>query len=184
MYFSQPHEITIPKSTVFSDSDNNQYFSTVSISLSYDQMNGQTNDKYTAFSFNPAYNTDLILYHHILGSVSQSYYFNAWLRYDFLKSAMGRKIGLQVDALYSRAVFDQSTINDNSANLGVELNAQAMYVSEDGFHAGLQYGVLFPLTAFKGTPEWDTDNDEESPYITDTDLSIPQTVQIFLGISF
>ncbi|MCP4676080.1 MAG: TIGR04551 family protein [Deltaproteobacteria bacterium] len=150
----------------------------------YDQMNGQTNGKYTAFSFNPAYNTDLILYHHILGSVSQSYYFNAWLRYDFLKSAMGRKIGLQVDALYSRAVFDQSTINNNSANLGVELNAQAMYVSEDGFHAGLQYGVLFPLAGFKGTPEWDSNNEEESPYMTDNDLSIPQTVQIFLGISF
>ncbi len=150
----------------------------------YDQRNGQSNGKFTSFSFNPAYNTDLILYHHILGSVSQSYYFNAWLRYDFLKSAMGRQLGLQVDALFSRAVFEQSTINGNSANLGVELNAQAMYVSEDGFHAGIQYGVLFPLGAFKGEPLWEGENEEDYPYIDDTNLSIPQTIQILLGITF
>ncbi len=151
----------------------------------YDQPNSVNDDTYSAFSFNPAYNTDIILYHHILGSVSQSYYFNAWVRYDFLKTAMGRNLGIQADVLYSRAVFEQSTINGGSGNLGVELAVQAMYVSEDHFHAGIQYGVLFPLAGFKGTPEWDpTDETIPSPYVTDNDLSIPQTIQAILGITY
>lgn len=148
----------------------------------FDQANGEANGEFMAFSFNPAYNTDLILYHHILGSVSQSYYFNAWLRYDFLKSAMGRKLGLQLDVTYSRAVWEKSTINNGSANLGVEINAQAMYVSEDHFHAGLQYGVLFPLGAFKG--DWDPTPDDGLPGYSDTKLFFPQTVQVILGITY
>ncbi|MCP4599529.1 MAG: TIGR04551 family protein [Proteobacteria bacterium] len=152
----------------------------------YDQLNNPTDNTYTAFSFNPAYNTDLILYHHILGSVSQSYYAKVWLRYDFLKSAMGRQLGIQVDALYSRAVFAKSTINNDTGNIGVELAAQASYQSDDGFFAGVQYGVLFPLGVFKGTPEWDEEGgmEEESPFMTDMDLSIPQTIQILLGITY
>jgi uncharacterized protein (TIGR04551 family) len=149
----------------------------------YDQRNGPNDDTYTAFAFNPAFNTDLILYHHILGSVSQSYYFNAWLRYDFLKNTMGRQMGIQADVTYSRAVFEATTINGGSGNVGVELAAQAMYRSADGFYAGIQYGVLFPLTAFKGLPEWDGDPDE-LPYIDDRDLAIPQTIQVLLGITY
>jgi uncharacterized protein (TIGR04551 family) len=149
----------------------------------YDQVNMPGDGTYSSFAFNPAYNTDLILYRHILGSVSQSYYFKAWLRYDFLKSAMGRNLGIQADVLYSRAVFEESTINGGTANLGVELNIKAMYVSDDRFHAGIAYGVLFPLGAFEGTPYW-PDDLGDNPYVHDTDLSIPQTVQVLLGISY
>jgi uncharacterized protein (TIGR04551 family) len=149
----------------------------------FDQHNSPSNDSYTAFAFNPAYNTDLILYHHILGTVSQSYYFHPWLRYDFLRSALGKQLGVQVDVLYSRAVFAQSTISNSSANLGIEIDAQLMYVSADSFHAGIKYGVLFPLGAFEG--EWDPDNDHttDNSYV-DNDLTIPQTLQVLLGISF
>jgi uncharacterized protein (TIGR04551 family) len=149
----------------------------------FDQQNGPRDGTYTAFAFNPAYNTDLILYHHLLGTVSQSYYFHPWLRYDFLRSALGKKLGVQVDVLYSRAVFAESTISDSSANLGIEINAQLMYVSADHFHAGIKYGVLFPLGAFEG--EWDPDNDPATPNSnTDNDLTIPQTLQVLMGISF
>jgi uncharacterized protein (TIGR04551 family) len=161
----------------------------------FDQLNGVTDTVYQAFAFNPAYNTDLILYHHILGSVSQSYYFNVWLRYDFLKSALGRQMSIQFDGLFSRAVFAQSTINNDSANLGIELDFQAFYVSEDNFHAGIKYGVLFPLGAFKGIPlaiEQGIESGdivlEDYPdlyrYYNDDDLSIPQTIQAILGITF
>jgi len=152
----------------------------------FDQPNTENDDTFTAFSFNPAYNTDLILYHHILGSVSQSYYFHPWLRYDFLKSTMGKRLGLQVDAIYSRAVWAESTISDNSANLGIELNAQMMYVSADNFHAGIKYGVLFPLGGFKG--DWvepdDGDPDTEPAIHRDTDLTVPQTLQLLLAITY
>ena len=152
----------------------------------FDQPNGPGSNTFSAFAFNPAYNTDLILYHHILGSVSQSYYFKPWLRYDFLRSVMGKQLWIRFDVLYSRAVFggeNETTISDNSANLGVELNGQVMYVSADNFHIGLKYGVLFPLGAFKGTVDPDNDPDTANSF-TDTDLTIPQTLQVLLGISF
>ena len=149
----------------------------------FDQPNNPGSEQFTAFSFNPAFGNDFIMYHHILGSVSQSYYFNPWLRYDFLRSAMGKQLGIQFDVIYSRAVYDETTISDNSSNLGVELDAQVMYVSSDNFHAGIKYGVLFPLGGFKGTVDPDGDDTPDNSF-TDNDLTIPQTLQVLLGISF
>jgi len=148
----------------------------------YDQINGM-DDTYSVFSFNPAYNTDLILYHHILGSISQSYYFHPWLAYDFVKNTMGKKIGIRADIIYSRAVWTKSTINDGSANLGVELNGQ-FYYSSDHFYAALKYGVLFPLKAFEGMPDVETSDDSLNLYKDVSDLDIPQTLQLMLGITF
>jgi uncharacterized protein (TIGR04551 family) len=157
----------------------------------YDQLNNRASDVYSVFSFNPAYTIDLILYRHILGSISQSYYFKAWVRYDFLKNALGRNLGLEADVIYSRAAAADSTIGNN-ANLGVEIDIKVMFVTQDRFHAGLAYGVLFPLDGFKGTPYGGADNwveqgwgDADSyPYTTDRDLTIPQTLQFFLGITY
>jgi uncharacterized protein (TIGR04551 family) len=149
----------------------------------YDQQNNPDNDMFTAFSFNPAYDMDLILHHHILGSVAQSLYVKAWVQYDFLKSAdrKGRNLGIRADVIYSRAIYEESTIN-KSANLGVELNAKILYRSKDGFYGGLSYGVLFPLAAFKGDP--DAYQDPNGPYNYETDLDIPQTLQGIFGIAF
>jgi uncharacterized protein (TIGR04551 family) len=149
----------------------------------YDQNNGPGSSKYTAFSFNPAFTNDFIMYHNVLGSVSQSYYFRPWLSYDFLRSAMGKQLGIRFDLLYSRAVFADSTISNSSANLGVELDGQVFYVSADGFHAGLKYGVMFPLGGFKGTYDPDGEEGAAVPF-NDQDLTIPQTLQVLLGISF
>ncbi len=145
----------------------------------YDQNLNTQDELFTAFSFNPAYNTDLILHHHILGSVSQSMYFKGFVQYDFLKNPMGRRLQVRGDVIYSRAVYLDSTIDGRSGNLGVELNAQVSYMSEDGFYAGFAYGVLFPMAAFKGDPDGD-----DTRYRDDTDLFIPQTVQMILGIAY
>lgn len=145
----------------------------------YDQNLDTQDDLFTAFAFNPAYNTDLILHHHILGTVSQSLYVKAFVQYDFLKNPMGRRLQVRGDVLYSRAIYLDSTIDGRSGNLGVELNAQVSYMSEDGFYAGFAYGVLFPMAAFKGDPDGD-----DTRYREDTELFIPQTVQMILGIVY
>jgi uncharacterized protein (TIGR04551 family) len=148
---------------------------------SFDQVNGDSS-KYSVFSFNPAYNVDFILYRHILGSVSGTYYFKPWIRYDFLKAVMGKRLGVQFDALFSRAFFSKSTISNSSGNLGIELDGRVDFASADNFYASLKYGVLFPLGGFKGLYEWTTAGTENS--FTDDDLSIPQTLQLLLGIKY
>jgi len=149
----------------------------------FDQTNNRGSSKFTAFSFNPAYTNDFILYHNLLGAVSQSVYFRPWVGYDFLRSAMGKKLGIRFDVIYARAMYEESTISDNSANLGVELDGQVMYVSADNFHAALKYGVLFPLGGFKGTYDADGEGDLYQEH-EDNDLTIPQTLQVLLGVSF
>lgn len=149
----------------------------------FDQMNDPGSGTFSAFSFNPAFTNDFILYHNVLGAISQSYYFRPWIGYDFLRSAMGKKLGIRFDILYSRAMFAESTISNSSANLGVELNGQVMYVSADNFHAGVKYGLLFPLGGFKGTYDPDGEGTVYDGF-NDQDLTMPQTLQVILGISF
>ncbi len=148
----------------------------------YDQLNNPGDGSFTAFTFNPAYNTDMILYRHVLGSVSQTYYFKFWLDFGFLKNSGGRQMNLRLDALYSRAVYSATTIHGTNPNIGIELNVSALYKTEDNFFAGVQYGVLFPLAAFKGEPTWYDEG--TSPFINDTDLAVPQSLQAILGITF
>jgi len=149
---------------------------------SFDQSNGESSH-YTRSSFNPGYNIDLIMFHHILGTVSGAYYFKPWLRYDFLKSPLGKNLGVQLDILYSRAYYQASTISNSSNNLGLEIDARVDFATSDNFRASLKYGVLFPMSAFKGTYDWVDDTGADQSY-KDTDLSIPQTLQLLMAISF
>ena len=149
---------------------------------SFDQTNSNSS-KFTRSSFNPGYNVDLILFHHILGTVSGAYYFKPWLRYDFLKSPLGKNLGVQLDVLYSRAYYQASTISDSSNNLGLEIDARVDFATSDNFRASIKYGVLFPMSAFKGTYNWVDENGADQSF-KDTDLSIPQTLQLLMAITF
>jgi len=139
------------------------------------QNRSAADNYYSLYTFNPAYHIDLILFRNVLGSVTGAYYFNPWVRYDFLYSRAGKQLGAQLDIVYSRASEPSSTIG-NDGNMGVEIDIGVFYRSEDMFFAGLQYGVLFALGAFEGYVE-DTD-------FEDNDLSTAQTVQGLLGVSF
>ncbi|MBN2525297.1 MAG: TIGR04551 family protein [Deltaproteobacteria bacterium] len=155
---------------------------------SFDQRereDGSRDNKFSVFSFNPAFGVDNILYRHILGSVSGTYYFKPWLRYDFLNAAMGKKLGVQLDIVFVRAMYEESTIYERAANLGLEVDGRVDFVTADRFHASLKYGVLFPLNGFKGTYSWPNPNSSDDPLTKlDDELTIPQTLQLLLGITF
>jgi len=114
--------------------------------------NGNVNDKLATlvpvgnqinrFSFNPDYHVDLILFRRILGTVNNATYFKPGVSYDIVDN-----FGARVDLMYAIANRPVA-YPGNSYNLGLEIDAQLMYKNEEeGFYAGLVYGVLFPFAA-------------------------------------
>lgn len=100
--------------------------------------------------FHPAYRVDLLMYRNLMGQISGSYYFRPGLSYDFIRNGFGQLLGARADVIWSRAVEPVQTWG-NQPDLGVEIDAQVYYRSEDGpdlldgFTVSLMYGILFPL---------------------------------------
>jgi uncharacterized protein (TIGR04551 family) len=100
------------------------------------------NNKIGRFSFDPDYHVDLILFRRILGTVNNATYFKPGVSYDIVEN-----FGARVDILYAIANRPVG-YPGNSYNLGLEIDAALMYRNEEeGFYAGLVYGVLFPFGA-------------------------------------
>ncbi len=98
------------------------------------------------FRFNPAYRVDLVLFHQILGGVTDAMYLKPKLRWDFLPG-----LALDLSLMYARALEKGSTPSvrpdgtGGSADLGLEADTQVTYSSGDGFQAWAQWGVLQPF---------------------------------------
>lgn len=135
----------------------------------------------SAFAFHPNYRIDLILWRNIMQRVSSAYYFRPGISYDLIRSAYGKLLGGRLDVVWSRAASTRQTYGQ-AADLGIELDAQLYFRSEDGpelfdgFQASLQYGVLFPLSGLGYAPG-------QFPANT-PDLSNAQIVRLLLGIVF
>jgi uncharacterized protein (TIGR04551 family) len=125
----------------------------------------------TLFRFDPAYNVDLILFEQVLGQVAGAYYFRPWVSYDFIRDV----VGVRADVIYSLASEPLQTIG-NSSQLGVEIDAAIYFHGRSPFNftAQLQYGVLFPLTAWKNDAFDDAFDGVE----------YPQTVQGMIAVHF
>jgi uncharacterized protein (TIGR04551 family) len=110
------------------------------------------------FRFNPAYQPDLILYRRILGQVTDSWYLRPSVRWNAVP-------GLTLDgaAIYSQAMFGQSTPSSASENsgdvnsritskghrpLGLELDGKVTVDPGQGFKAWGDVGMLKPLAGF------------------------------------
>jgi uncharacterized protein (TIGR04551 family) len=135
-----------------------------------------TNRTISTFRFHPSYRVDLILWRNIMRQVTGAYYFRPGVSYDFIRSGFGQLAGARLDFIYSRATsFLQTWGND--PNLGIEIDASLYFRSEDGpdlddgFHAMLQYGVLFPMHGLGYLHE-------------STNLSTAQTLRLVLGVVF
>lgn len=104
----------------------------------------------STFYFHPAYRVDLIFWRNIMRQIGGAYYFRPGLSYDFIRNNFGQLLGARADVIYSRASNPVQTWG-NSADLGLEIDAQVYYRSEDGpdildgFYASIQYGIFFPF---------------------------------------
>lgn len=89
--------------------------------------------------------------------------------------------GLRADFIYSRAMFAESTpsaAHTLDANLGLEGDFKVFYSTDDGFHAWLEYGLLFPLAGL------DTQITREDNSTTVLEAGIAQTIQAMLAVTF
>ena len=92
------------------------------------------------FRFDPDYHVDLILFREIMGTVANATYFKPSIQYDIVDT-----FGAKLDMIYSIANVPVA-YPGNSPHLGVEFDLDIFYRNpEDGFYAGLAYGVLIPL---------------------------------------
>jgi uncharacterized protein (TIGR04551 family) len=100
-----------------------------------DNVNGR-------FHFSPDFHVDEILWRRIYGTVSNATYFKPHIAYDIVESFGGR-----LDIIYSLANRPVATPG-NGLNYGLELDVSLGYHNDDeGFYAGVTYGVLFPFGA-------------------------------------
>jgi uncharacterized protein (TIGR04551 family) len=94
------------------------------------------------FHFSPDFHVDEILWRRIYGTVSNATYFKPWIAYDLVES-----FGARLDLIHSIANVPVATPG-NAINYGLELDANVGYHNDDeGFYAGVTYGVLFPFGA-------------------------------------
>jgi uncharacterized protein (TIGR04551 family) len=130
----------------------------------------------SSFRFHPSYRVDMILWRNILGAVTGAWYLKPGVSYDFIRDSFGQLLGARIDMIYSRATSQIQTWG-NDPNLGVELNGQIYWHSadgpdkNDGYHAALQYGVLFPM-------------DGLGYYYKSVNLHTAQTLRLVLGVVF
>ncbi len=133
----------------------------------------------STFYFNPAYRVDLIFWRNIMRQIGGAYYFRPGISYDFIRNNFGQLLGARADLVYSRASNPVQTWG-NSADLGLEIDAQVYYRSEDGpdlldgFYASIQYGIFFPFQGLGYTVPTPTASGGQNA----------QTLRLILGVQY
>ena len=129
------------------------------------------------FHFSPDFHVDEILWRHIYGAVSNATYFKANIAYDVVES-----FGARLDLIHSIANVPVATPG-NQLNYGLELDVNIGYHNDDeGFYAGITYGVLFPFDAMSHPETLGGQSFWGSTYAQDA--KIAQIVRLWVGIKF
>ncbi|WP_224249007.1 TIGR04551 family protein [Hyalangium gracile] len=120
------------------------------------------------FRFNRAYRVDLILWRELIGAVTDAAYIKPTLRYSLAD-------GFDVfgGVVYSQALYAESTPSTTSRSLGLEVDVGARYETEDGFVAGINWGIFFPMAGL-----------QEPPDITARDFETAQAIRGTLAVRF
>ncbi|MDQ3031077.1 MAG: TIGR04551 family protein [Myxococcota bacterium] len=143
------------------------------------QVGANPDTNLSAFSFHPNYRIDMIFWRTIMRQFGSAYYFRPGLSYDFIRSSFGQLLGARADVIWSRAAEPVQTWG-NQPDIGVEIDVQAYYRSEDGpdlldgFYASLQYGIFFPLGGLGYLPG-------QNPGVGGQNA---QTIRLILGVQY
>jgi len=134
-------------------------------------------DTITNFRFNYDYRVDLIFFREILGAITNATYVKPSVSYNVTD-----RIHFKLAGIASFSNVPVSTPgNDISGRLyGIELDAELGYGNkDDGFFAGLYYGVFFPFGALNYPVEIFPDS-----VINQHEPSTAQTIQAKLLLKF
>jgi len=130
-------------------------------------------DTISNFFFDPNYHVDLILFRELLGTVTNATYFKPTLRYNLTD-----RVIFKAATVVSFANVRVSTPG-NGMMYGVELDGDLGYHNDDeGFFAGISYGVLFPLSALDHPDQLYANEQERG------DAGTAQTIQMRLLVTF
>ncbi|MBJ6759538.1 TIGR04551 family protein [Myxococcaceae bacterium JPH2] len=123
------------------------------------------------FRFNRDYRVDMILWRELLGGVTDAFYVKPTLRYSVAE-------GFDVfgSVIYSQAFYAESTPSAVNHALGLEVDVGARYETEDGFVAGISYGILFPMGGLKDAMFLQQGLNQ--------DLRTPQSIRGMLAIKY
>lgn len=98
------------------------------------------------FHFQPDYRVDQILFHNLVGTVTDAAYLRPHLRYRIAEFGAGR-LDLKLAGVLATALFAESTPGQVRP-LGVEIDPGLDYLSNDGFGFSLHGGFFLPGSGF------------------------------------
>ena len=91
-----------------------------------------------------------------------------------MKYSLADGFDLYGSVIYSQALYAQSTPSTESSALGVEVDLGARYETEDGFVAGISWGILFPMAGLQ----------EPTGSLARPDFETAQALRGTIGIRF
>jgi uncharacterized protein (TIGR04551 family) len=134
-------------------------------------------DTISRFVFDRDYKVDLILFRELLGAVSNAAYARPFLHYELTKSML-----LKVNNVTAAALKPVATPG-NDTLYGIEFDADLGY-ENNGFMAGVSYGVLFPLGAMNHPLDTEFGFTDGVDLRNIGDASTAHTIQFRLGLRF
>lgn len=139
---------------------------------------GEGDDTMNRFVFDPDYEIDLILFRELIGAVSNAIYLRPTFRYDITD-----RFRMSVQNVTSFAHKRISTPG-NGIMYGTEFDADVEY-HNDGFSAGIAYGVLFPLGALDHPGDFANQGGTGFGYGDNAgDAETAQTIQLRMMLKF
>ncbi len=117
------------------------------------KANGDPNTTLTAFKFHKDYRVDSLLFSEVIGAVTNAVYVKPTFSINAYPWYAQQLLGLNLSALYARAVSAEGTPGNNAA-LGTELEAKGFFGQKGLFQTSIAFSYLFPGEAFTLKQDW------------------------------